>query len=172
MANILAFDPSMRNWGAAACVLTEGSLTILETTIVKTTSKKPKKLKQSTKDLQDASILYNSLVKSCSWAHVICIEIPHGAQNARGALGNGVCYGVLASLRAVNPNMVYVSANDVKSIVRTDKTHKPSKQDVINWVRAKHPTAILPADSSVEHVCDAIVAVYAAMLKPEFKEYL
>lgn len=169
---VLGLDPSMRNWGAVACELFKGHLTVLETHITVTTSKKPKKLKQSLKDLDDATKLYQAMVKSFEWADVICVELPHGAQNARGALGNGVCYGVLAALSDVNPNIVYISANDLKAVVRADKEHKPSKQDVIAWVKERHPTAPIPTTASAEHVCDAITAIYAAMLKEQFKEYL
>lgn len=169
---ILGLDPSFRNWGVSACEYLDGELTVLNTHIYKTLSKKSSKQKQSHKDIEDAHILYSGLIKSVKWADIICIEIPHGSQKARGSLGNGVCYGVIAALSVLNPNMVYVSANDVKAIVRLNKEHKPTKKEVIEWVRNKHPEAPLPNTLQAEHICDSIVAIHAAMLKPDFKEYI
>lgn len=169
---VLGLDPSLRNFGAAACNLTEGSLEVSDTFIAKTTSGKTRQLKQSHKDIQDASYLYTSLVKAFRWADVICIEIPHGSQTSRGGIGNGICYGVIASLLNINDNVIYVSANDVKNVVRLNKEHKPTKQDIIRWVRDKHPEAPLPNTLSAEHICDAIVAIHAAMKTKQFKEYL
>lgn len=171
MINIISFDPSLRNWGYAKAELSdEGVLTILDTGIVKTKSKKEKKVRQSDKDIYDAYILYYNLAPLMEWADVITIEVPHGSQTARGGIGNGICYGVLAALRSLNHNMVTITPFQLKDVVRKDKDHNPSKEDVIEWVKDKHPEANLPTTLSAEHICDAIVAIYAAMNTKEFKE--
>lgn len=171
MINIISFDPSLRNWGYAKAELSdEGVLTILDTGIVKTKSKKEKKVRQSDKDIYDAYILYYNLAPLMEWADAVTIEVPHGSQTARGGIGNGICYGVLAALRSLNHNMVTITPFQLKDVVRKDKDHNPSKEDVIDWVKDKHPEANLPTTLSAEHICDAIVAVYAAMNTKEFKE--
>jgi len=168
--NVLGLDPSLRNWGMAACTLVDGVLTVIDVHITKTANIKDRKVKQNVSDIQAANQLYKGMLKAVEWADVICIEVPHGSQSSRAMVSYGVCVALIAIIQELNPNIVQVSANDVKAIVRTNKEHKPSKQDVIAWVRNKHPEAPLPFTLVAEHMCDAIVAVYAAMLKPQFKE--
>ena len=169
---IVSFDPSLRNWGQAAATYSDGVLKIIETNIIKTSNTKSKSVKQNASDILSASVLYTGLLKSVRWADVICIEVPHGSQSSRAMVSYGICVALIGVISTINPNIVQVSANDVKAIVQTDRSHKPSKQDVISWVKAHHPEAKLPNSLSAEHICDAIVAIHAAMPKPEFKNYL
>lgn len=172
MVKVIAFDPSLRNWGAAIADVDNTEITILSTGVLKTKPVNIKRMSQNKKDLITAEELYTGLKKVLDPEAIYCVEVPHGSQSSRAMVSYGVCIALIALIRADNPKMVLVSANDVKAIVRRDKEHNPTKDDVINWVKANHPEAPLPTDKSVEHVCDAIVAIHAAMLKPEFKDYL
>ena len=168
---ILGIDPSFRNWGMAACLLDADGLKVMDTHIIKTVSTKSRKVKQNSADIISANELYRGLIKAVKWADVICIEVPHGSQSSRAMVSYGVCIALIGVIQELNPNIVQVSASDVKALVRTDKSHKPTKKEVIAWVKTKHPEAKLPNNLSAEHICDAIVAIHAAMIKPEFKEY-
>lgn len=168
MIKVLGLDPSLRSWGIAACLYREGKLEVVETHISKTINTKG--IKQNASDIIAATTLYNELITPIKWADVICIEVPHGSQSSRAMVSYGVCVALIGVIQALNPNIVQVSANDVKAIVRTDKDHKPTKQEIIAWVKDKHPEANLPTTLSAEHICDAIVAIYAAMNTKEFKE--
>ena len=168
MIKVLGLDPSLRNWGLTACLYRQGNLEVVETHIAKT--KNTKGIKQNASDIIAANTLYKELITPIKWADVICIEVPHGSQSSRAMVSYGVCVALIGVIQTINPNIIQVSANDVKAIVRTDKDHKPTKQEIIDWVKDKHPEANLPTSLSAEHICDAIVAVYAAMNTKEFKE--
>ena len=170
MINILGLDPSLRSWGMAGCAYDINGLKVLNTRIIKTKNTKSKTVKQNYSDIQSANELYLGLIDAVKSADLICIEVPHGSQSSRAATSYGVCVALIGVIHALNPNIIQVSANDVKAIVRTDKSHKPTKQEIIDWVKDKHPEANLPTSLSAEHICDAIVAVYAAMNTKEFKE--
>lgn len=172
MIKILSYDPSLRNWGVALATYDNGLLTIKDTAIIKTKNTKSKLVKQNQSDIQSANELYLGLIDAVKSADVICIEVPHGSQSSRAATSYGVCVALIGVIQALNPNIIQVSANDVKAVVRTDKSHKPTKQEIIDWVKDKHPEANLPTTLSAEHICDAIVAIHAAMKTKEFKEYL
>ena len=161
--------PSLRNWGLAACLYREGKLEVVETHIAKTINTKG--IKQNASDIIAATTLYNAIIKGVEWADLICIEVPHGSQSSRAMVSYGVCVALIGVIQTINPNIIQVSANDVKAVVRTDKSHKPTKQEIIEWVKDKHPEANLPTTLSAEHICDAIVAIHAAMKTKEFKEY-
>lgn len=161
--------PSLRSWGIAACTLDDSGLKVIDTHIIKTTNTKSKQVKQNSADIISANELYRGLIKAVKWADIICIEVPHGSQSSRAMVSYGICVALIGAIQELNPNIVQVSANDVKTLVRTDKSHKPTKKEVIAWVKAKHPEAKLPSTLSAEHICDAIVAIHAAMTKPQFK---
>ena len=170
MIKILSYDPSLRNWGVVKATYDIGLLTIQDTSIIKTKNTKSKTVKQNQSDIQSANELYLGLVDEVKSADLICIEVPHGSQSSRAMVSYGVCVALIGVIQALNPNIIQVSANDVKAVVRTDKDHKPTKQEIIDWVKDKHPEANLPTTLSAEHICDAIVAIYAAMNTKEFKE--
>lgn len=169
---IASFDPSLRNWGVALAHLSYEGLEITDTAIIKTKNTKSKVLKQNTSDINSALILYEDLVPYILWADLITVEVPHGSQSSRAMVSYGVCVALIGVIQSMNANVIQVSANDVKAVVREDKSHKPTKEDVIRWVRDKHPEANLPNTLSAEHICDAIVAIHAAMETEKFKDYL
>lgn len=172
MIKILGVDPSLRSWGMAGCTYDINGLKVIGTTIIKTKNTKTKSIKQNQSDIQSANELYLGLIDAVKDADLICIEVPHGSQSSRAMVSYGVCVALIGVIQTINSNIIQVSANDVKAIVRTDKDHKPTKEDMIRWVKDKHPEAKLPTTLSAEHICDAIVAIHAAMQTRQFKEYL
>lgn len=156
----------------AGSTYVDGKLTIHGTNIIKTKNTKSKTVKQNQSDIQAAYTLYQGLLHAIKEADVICVEVPHGSQSSRAMVSYGVCVALIGVIQTINPNIIQVSANDVKDVVRVNKQHKPSKEDVIAWVKAKHPEAPLPNTLAAEHICDAIVAIHAAMKTKQFKEYL
>ena len=170
MIKVLGLDPSLRSWGMAGCTYDINGLKVMGTDIIKTKNIKSTKVKQNYSDIHSANILYVGLLDAVKSADLICIEVPHGSQSSRAMVSYGVCVALIGVIQTINPNIIQVSANDVKAVVRTDKSHKPTKQEIIDWVKDKHPEAKLPTTLSAEHVCDAIVAIYAAMNTKDFKD--
>lgn len=171
MFKVVGLDPSLRNFGVAVAELDSDGLKINAVDIIKTANHPIKSTKQNVSDINAASVLYNTLLPYIHDADAICIEVPHGSQSSRAMVSYGVCVALIGVLMRTNPQMVYVSANDVKALVRTDKDHKPTKKEVIQWVTDKHPEAPLPKTLIAEHCCDAIVAIHAAMQTKQFKDY-
>lgn len=168
--DILGFDPSLRNWGVAKAQydLTTNDLTIEHGFVIQHKPKKDRHTKQNTLDLQTANYIKSHLTS----ADVVIAEVPHGSQSSRAMVSYGVCIGVLGSLY---DDLIQVSANDVKRIVEPNTTIKEvPKYQVINWVKNRHPEILtwLPTTRKQEHICDAIVAIYAGINKPKFKDLI
>lgn len=169
---ILSFDPSLRNWGVTAAIYntTSNQLYIKAGKVI---SSKPdkSKIRQNTKDLNIAKYLFSELKDVYSQADLIIAEVPHGSQSARAMVSYGVCIGVLGSLDSINKPFIQVAASDVKQIVGTVDT---SKLEIIKWVKRRHPEVLdwMPCNTKAEHICDAIVAIYAAIQTKQFKEFI
>lgn len=168
--NILGFDPSLRNWGVvqAQYDLLTHDIIIKNGYVIQHKPKKDRHIKQNTLDLQTANYIKSHLTN----ADIVIAEVPHGSQSSRAMVSYGVCIGVLGSLY---DDLVQVSANDVKRIVEPNTAIKAvSKEQVIDWVINKHPEILswLPKTRIKEHICDAIVALYAGINKPKFKELI
>lgn len=169
---ILSFDPSLRNWGIAAAIYNTAS-NQLYIKIGKVITSKPdkSKIRQNTKDLNTSINLFNELKDIYTQADLVIAEVPHGSQSSRAMVSYGVCIGVLGSLITNNIPFIQVSALDVKRIVGHESV---SKLEVIDWVKRRHPEILpwLPATNKAEHICDAIVAIYAAIQTKQFKELI
>lgn len=168
--NILGFDPSLRNWGVvkASYDLISHDLIIQDGYVIQHKPKKDKHIRQNTLDLQTTNYIKSHLTH----ADIVIAEVPHGSQSSRAMVSYGVCIGVLGSLY---DDLIQVSANDVKRIVEPNTSVKEvPKSQVINWVKTKHPEILswLPSTHKQEHICDAIVAIHAGMIKPKFKELI
>lgn len=168
---ILGLDPSLRNWGIVKCLYdtTTHHLELVDSHIIQTKSDKSKK-RQNIKDLITAHTLYKQLKPYVLNVDAICIELPHGSQSSRAMVSYGVCIGVLASIADLNPKMVVVSANEVKAVVGANTA---SKAEIIDWVKQHHPHELefIPKTKKAEHICDALLSIYASIHKPLFKEY-
>lgn len=179
---IVGFDPSLRHWGIAigSYDRTASKLTIDDLRVIEPVIPKGKQVRASSKDLAAATQLHDAAYHAAQQANVVFIEIPGGAQSARGALGNGVCFGVLGSLRAQGVPFFELTPTDVKVAAINDK--KASKQQMIDWATQAHPEAPWPTykskgatlivNSKAEHMADAIGAIYAGLASEQFKQIL
>lgn len=167
---ILGLDPSLRNWGIAKTIYDTQTniLSVVDTSIIHTKPIKSK-IKQSTKDLLASNKLYTGITPYYKDIDLVIAEVPSGSQSSRAMVSYGVCIGVLGSLQALKPQLIQVAANDVKTVVGANTT---SKKEIINWVKHKHPEASLPKTNKAEHICDAIVAIYAGLKTKTFKEFI
>lgn len=169
MINILGLDPSFRNWGWSMARVNSSVLMFDDCGVI-TSSPSKEDIPQNQKDIASCLQLYPGLLALTKKADIICIEAPHGSQSSRAMVSYGVCMAYIAAITHLNPNVVLVSANDVKRVVGLKN---PSKRDVINWVINTHSDIIIPKQlNRAEHICDSIAAIHAAMQTNQFKELL
>lgn len=157
---VLSLDPSLRNFALVKAKY-NGLVEIEDLNLVKT--KPNKKLKRGEDDLRCARIIYRELEPAVEWADVVIAEIPVGSQSSRAAWTLGIVLGMLATI----PDLIGVSARDVKSAAGSKVA---SKSVVLNWATNKYPDANwryyrnkLTRDN--EHLADAIGALHAAINK-------
>lgn len=167
MIKILGIDPSLRNLGLAIAEYHNNTLTITHTVLASTKPYKTNKTPQNILDLQSAKQLYNVLQSNLEGINIICVELPTGSQSSRANTSYGICIGLIASITEIP--VIVVKPSEVKKIVGNITT---SKKDIIEWVINKHPEAVLPKSLKKEHICDAIVAIYAGIQTKTFEDYL
>lgn len=167
---VLGLDPSLRNWGWVKGIYdTETqSLSFYDCGVILTKPDKSK-LKQSIKDKQTATTLYSGLIQLIQDTDIVCVELPHGSQSSRAMVSYAVCVAIIGCLQHSFKNIVEVTALDVKRIVGDIDT---SKIQIISWVKDKHPELILPQTSKDEHICDAVVSVYASLNQLKFESII
>ena len=172
LIDILGLDPSLRNWGIALAKYNTqtNKLIILEGRVLQ--FKPNKKQKQNIQDLSTAEYLYKELMPAFRYVDIISAELPHGSQSSRAMVSYALCIGVLGYLKHTNPNVIPITPKQVKDLVGSPTA---SKEDVINWVKDKHPEILtwLPqSNAKSEHICDAIVSIHVMLNTQQFKDYI
>lgn len=173
---IVGLDPSLRNWGIAigSVPVDTGILTISDLRTVHTV-KQPEggRIRASTWDIESAFTLYDGVYDAVKDADIVCVEVPTGAQNNKGATGHGICLGVLGSL--YSNKYIFVTPQSVKKIIgKKDAT----KSESVAIAAQRHPEAPWPmwrgniSVEKAEHSADAIHAIYAAAQTKEFKSII
>lgn len=173
---IVGLDPSLRNWGIAigSASIATGELTITDLRTVHT-EQQPKggRIRASTWDIESAFTLYEGVYNACSDADIVCVEVPTGAQNNKGATGHGICLGILGSL--LSTKFIFVTPQSVKKIIGKDNA---TKAESVALAVEKHPEAPWPyyrgnvSVTKAEHSADAIHAIYAGAQTKEFKSII
>lgn len=173
---VVGFDPSLRNWGIAigSVPLDTGVLTIDDLRTVHT-YQQPNggRVRASTWDIQSAFTLFDGVFEVAKDADIICVEVPTGAQNSKGATGHGICLGILGSL--FSNKLILVTPQSVKKIIGKKDATKAESVDLA--VRA-HPEAPWPRHrgkvsvTKAEHCADAVHAIYAGAQTKEFKQLI
>ena len=173
---VVGLDPSCRHWGIAigSVPLDTGILTI-ETLDTVHTEAQPKggRIRGSTWDIQTAYSLYEGVFEALVGADIICVEVPTGAQNNKGATGHGICLGILGSL--LSNKMIFVTPQSVKKIIGKANA---SKAESVALAMSKHPEAPWPmyrgkvSVTKAEHSADALHAIYAGAQTNEFKQLI
>lgn len=176
---IVGIDPSLRNWGMVKVTYNP----ILNQVYVNTSKLiQPKQLEKANrtneKDVYSASQLYSFSKEFIDKdVDAICIEVPTGSQSSRAMASYGTCVGVIGSLHDLGIPIIQVTPTEVKKVTG-DRV--ADKKDIIEWVMNKHPEYQLPMQkkqgmkepiyTKAEHLADALLAVYAALDKPTFKQ--
>ncbi len=173
---IVGLDPSLRNWGIAvgSASLDTGELTIHTLDTVHTEAQpKGGRICAPTWDIESAYTLYEGVYNHVKDADIICIEVPTGAQNNKGATGHGICLGILGSL--LSNKMVLVTPQSVKKIIGKDNA---TKAESVAHAMRQHPEAPWPmwrgkvSVTQAEHSADAVNAIYAGAQTKEFKSLI
>lgn len=173
---VVGLDPSLRNWGIAtgSVPLDTGLLTIDDIRTVHTFPQpKGGRVRASTWDIQSAYALFEGVFEAVKDADIVCVEVPTGAQNNKGATGHGICLGILGSL--FSDKLILVTPQSVKKIIG-DKA--ASKAESVALASTRHPEAPWPmwrgkiSVDKAEHCADAIHAIYAGAQTKEFKSII
>lgn len=173
---IVGMDPSQRNWGIAKGTvdIDTGQLLITDLQTIKTEAQpKGGRVRGSTWDIESAALLYEGAYLACVDADIICVEVPTGAQNNKGATAYGMCLGILGTL--YSNKVILVTPQSVKKIIGKKDA---SKADSVALAASKHPEAPWPmwrgkiSVEKAEHSADAINAIYAASQTPQFKQLI
>lgn len=175
-------DPSMSNWGYTVGELDpqEGTLTLSDVGVIKPAKITSKQVRQNSKDLDQAEQIIRPLRELLDGADAIFVEVPVGSQSASAMKGYGICIGVLGALRALGYAFVEVTPTDVKLNSVGSKT--ASKKQMIEWAVDLYPDAPWPRQtikgvttviaSKAEHMADAVAAIHAGAITPEFQRML
>lgn len=173
---VVGFDPSFRNWGIAigSVPLDTGIMTIDDLQTIHT-EQQPKggRVRASTWDIQCAYSLFDGVYNVAKDADIICVEVPTGAQNNKGATAHGICLGILGCL--FSNKLILVTPQSVKKIIGDSAA---TKAESVALAVTKHPEAPWPMHrgkvsvTKAEHSADAVHAIYAAAQTKEFKSII
>ena len=155
---VIAFDPSLSNWGY--CIVEYNKqLDILDYGVIKTKPNKSKQ-RQNQKDYERCQYLYTKLLPLVKDVDMIIVELPTGSQSSRAMVSYASCIAITACLSHVCSNIHIITPMQIKRLVGSNTA---SKDDVIAWVKHKHPNLKLPPKTTAEHICDSIVALYVGL---------
>lgn len=179
---IVGMDPSMNNWGLAKVIYNTQTnhFHVTGLGLIRPEYSDSKQVRQNSKDLQRAEWLADKTFEAASDAQVIFAEVPVGTQSANGMKAYGMCVGVLGALRAQGIQFIEVTPNEVKMATVGKKT--ATKNEIIDRAVARYPEANWPTEKKkgvtrivtgrAEHMADAIGAIEAGILLPQFKAVL
>lgn len=180
---VVGFDPSLKNWGAAAGTLDLNTqdITITHLDVFQPAVMTGKQIRQNSKDLDVANQLFHG-ARDFIAEHgpkAVFVEVPVGSQSSRAMASYGICVGILASLRGLGMAFSEVTPTEVK-LVAGSKT--ASKTQMIEWASNQHPSAPWPrytragnefiSAAKAEHMADAVAAIHAGVQLPEFQRML
>lgn len=157
---VIAFDPSFNNWGYSFGLLDKNGLTITDTGVLKNKPDKAKR-NQNLKDYDRCKELSQSITTLIRGCDLLCVELPVGSQSSRAMVSYAVCVALTATL---DIDTQICTPHEVKRFVGSNTA---SKDDVINWVKQKHPHLDLSTKTKAEHIADSIVAMYVGLTKRE-----
>lgn len=173
----VAIDPSLRNWGMCKLEFNPrtAEIDVLKMALIETENESGKTVRKNSDDLRCAAEIYQRSIEFMSDAALFAAEIPSGTQSARGAMSNGVCLGLLASLNNYRP-LVQVSIAEAKKVATGRRTG--SKEEMIDYAMKTFPDAgwlmrklkgqMVPIASN-EHLADACAIGVAATRTAEFR---
>lgn len=178
---IIGIDPALTHTGLACATvdMTTGDIDITHIALLKTEKGKDgKAVRLSSDDLRRVRILSRG-ISTFVGVHnpaLVVAEIPVGAQNARAAFSNGVCYGLLAGIYAP---MIEVSPREVKLAAVARVT--ASKAEMIEWASTRWPNlgwlkaktkGVERLIDDNEHMADACGTIAAAVETIQFAQLM
>lgn len=174
---LLGMDPSFSNWGLAAMLYdTEArSLSLAKLDVIQPPKDNSKQVRKSSQDLARAEYLFEKVMSYMPYVDAICIEVPHGSQNARASLGAGACIGLIAAIRNSHGAKPVICVNATETRMEITGKASATKQQGIDWASGLYPDANWPKlngqiiASKAEHMADAVAAVHAGIKTETFK---
>lgn len=168
---IAAIDPSLRAFGCAKFLFTEGELRPLDLLLIKTEKEKSKTIRVNSDDLRRAREIHREVRTFIHGADIIFSEVPSGAQSARAAWALGIAVGIIAGL----PQIIEVQPAETKLAAVGTKT--ASKKEMIEWATGLYPDApwkisrgIVTLDN--EHLADACGVAHAGIRTVQFQQLM
>lgn len=169
--SIAGLDPSLSNLGMCKGELNlqTGVLESVTLELIETKPSNQKTVRKNSQDIERARDLYQGLHRFLTGVQAVCVEVPHGSQSARAMASYGVCIALLASLP--HP-LIQVTAEQVKLATVGHKT--ASKQAMMKWAYDWFPDTNWATHNGKrtnknEHLADALAAIKAGVLTPEFE---
>lgn len=174
---VAGFDPSFTNWGTAEGILCldTGFLTDVKTGLQRTEKGKDKQVRTNSDDLRRTEDLARHAFSVCDRVKVVFCECPVGSQSASAMKSVGVAHGIVGALRAKGYIIIEVQANAVKKALTG--SIRASKADMIEAAMKLYPDAGWTfhkgnPTANCEHRADAIGAIHAGVLTPEFQQLI
>lgn len=173
---IAGIDPSLRNTGIVIgeLELKTQALKIIKLHLVETA---PDKTQPASEDLlRRCCEIHHAVRQHTTGCQQVFAELPTGGSNMQAAFSLGA--GFVAALVGLSASVVPVTPYDVK---RAALSHLPGKQRdkkaMVAWAMQAHPEAPWPTyerdgvaypvtdNNHLEHLADAIAAIYAGIQK-------
>ncbi|WP_290870409.1 hypothetical protein [Aquabacterium sp.] len=185
IVDVVGLDPSLDHWGITegTLCLEQGFFTPSAMQVIEPVKLQGKQVRVNSNDLHRAEQLARPVIAACEKAKVVFVEMPVGSQSARAMASYGICVGVMATIRAMGIPLIEVSAADAKKALAGNRN--ASKQQMIDAGVQAYPEAPWPVyekngkgfikgeiHSKSEHVADALGAIHAGVLTPEFQNLL
>lgn len=170
-------DPSLTHWGTAEGMLCldTGMLTNVTVGMAITAKGKNKQVRANSDDLRRAEDLAEHAFAVGRRSRVSFGEFPVGSQSANAMKSCGVAFGIGASMRANGIIVIEVTAKASKKVMTGDP--EASKAKMIAAAMELYPDAgwkyhhgKLTNDN--EHMADAIAAIHAGVITPEFQNLM
>lgn len=172
MSIVLAFDPSMRNWGCVVADISNGVVTVLHHETISIDSYKSSKAQQLLEIADETFRIIVRLVKQYK-PLLILTELPHGSQSAQGMKSYAFSITILGTICALGIPLKTYSAYDVKHTVGSNTA---TKKEVVNWVANKHPNLFPLHGKAIsvdkyQHVADAIAVIYTHLSMSDMRKH-
>lgn len=170
-------DPSLTHWGTAEGMLCleTGMLTEVTVSMQVTSKGKDKQVRTNSDDLRRSEDLARHAFNVAGRVKVIFCECPVGSQSSSAMKSVGVSHGIVGALRAKDHIVIEVQAKAVKKALTGNPN--ATKADMIAAAIGLYPDAGWkyhkgkPTNDS-EHKADAIGAIHAGVLTPEFQQLM
>lgn len=178
---VLGMDPSLTHWGLAKGLLDldTGFLDQLTLQVVETEKSKNKQTRANSQDIARSEKLASVVYPLVKEATIVFVETPVGSQNADAMKSFGICVGIIGMCRSLGAQIIEVQANDVKEALTGNRN--ATKRMMIDTAVSLYPNANFPRErgkangrviNDAEHVADAIAAIHAGVLTPEFQNLM